>query len=80
MPRATAAVAYGVLVWSLLVDLVGGVGNANHWLLDTSVFHHMSSAPAVSPDWTAGAVMVGIGAACAGVGALAFRLRDVQGE
>jgi hypothetical protein len=40
----------------------------------------MAAAPAVNPDWTTGAAMIGIGAACAGVGALAFNLRDVQGE
>jgi ABC-2 type transport system permease protein len=79
-PRATSSAVYVVLGWSLLVELVGGVFIANHWLADTSLFHQMAAAPAVRPDWTTGAVMVGIGATCAGVGALAFRLRDVQGE
>ncbi len=79
-PRATSNAVYVVLGWSLLVELVGGVFTTSHWLADTSLFHQMAAAPAVRPDWTTGAVMVGIGAACAGVGALAFRLRDVQGE
>ena len=79
-PRATSDAVYGVLGWSLLIELVGGVFTTSHWLPDTSLFHQMAAAPAVRPDWTTGAVMVGIGAACAGVGALAFRLRDVQGE
>jgi ABC-2 type transport system permease protein len=81
VPRATAAVAYGVLVWSLLVDLVGGAfGNANHWLLDTSVFHHMSSAPAVSPDWRSSAVLVGLALGTCALGVLAFVQRDLAGE
>ena len=79
-PRATSHAVYALLGWSLLVEIVGGVVTTSHWLADTSLFHQMAAAPAVSPDWTTGAAMVGIGAACAGVGALAFHLRDVQGE
>ncbi len=79
-PRATSYAVYTVLGWSLLVEIVGGGFTTSHWLADTSLFHQMAAAPAVSPDWSTGAAMVGIGAACAGVGALAFHLRDVQGE
>ena len=49
-PRATSIVVYGVLGWSLLVVIVGGIGAINHWVLDTSVFHHMASAPAVPTE------------------------------
>ena len=49
-PRATSIVVYGVLGWSLLLVIVGGIGAINHWVLDTSVFHHMASAPAVPPE------------------------------
>jgi ABC-2 type transport system permease protein len=79
-PRATSYAVYTVLGWSLLVELVGGVVSTSHWLADTSLFHQMAAAPAASPDWVTGAAMIGVGAACAGVGALAFRLRDLQGE
>ena len=79
-PRATTAVTYGVLAWSVLVVVVGGIGAANHWILDTSVFHHMTAAPDVSPDWAANGVMVGVGIATATVGLLAFRRRDLQGQ
>lgn len=81
VPRATAAVAYGLLTWSLLVDLVGGAfGDANRWLIDTSVFHHMSSAPAVSPDWKSSAVLVGLALATGALGVLGFVHRDLAGE
>jgi ABC-2 type transport system permease protein len=79
-PRATSYAVYTVLGWSLLVELVGGIVTSNRWLADTSLFHQMAAAPAVRPDWTTGAVMVGIGAACAGAGAFAYRRRDLQGE
>ena len=51
-PRATSIATYGVLGWSLLAEIVGGIGSLNHWVLDTSVFHQMSAAPAVAPSIT----------------------------
>jgi putative exporter of polyketide antibiotics len=69
---------YCLLVWSFLVELVGGVVGLNHWVLDTSVFHQMAAAPAVSPDWTTGGVLIGIGAVAAFAGGVAFRHRDLK--
>ncbi len=80
LPRATPLAVYGLLGWSLFVELVGGIGGNNRWLLDTSLFHHMAAAPAVHPDWTTDIVLVAIGAAAAFVGAMFFTLRDIQGE
>jgi ABC-2 type transport system permease protein len=79
-PRATSYAVYAVLTWSLLVEVVGGIGAINHWVLDTSIFHHMAAAPAVAADWGSGASMITVGVAGAVVGALAFRVRDLQGE
>ena len=61
-PRIASPVTYGLLGWSLLVELVGGIGALSHWVLDTSIFHQMASAPAVPVNWEANAVMAGIGA------------------
>jgi ABC-2 type transport system permease protein len=79
-PRTTSIVVYALLGWSLLVVIVGGIGTTSHWILDTSVFHQMASAPAVSPRWETNGVMTGIGIASAFVGGFAFWRRDVQGE
>jgi len=79
-PRMVPIVVYGLLGWSLLIVIVGGIGAMSHWLLDTSVFHQMASAPAVSPRWEADGVMAAIGLAAALLGGLAFSRRDVQGE
>ncbi len=79
-PRATSYAVYAILTWSLLVEIVGGIGAVSHWVLDTSIFHHMAAAPAVAVDWAAGGWMIAVGAACAVIGALAFRRRDLQGE
>ena len=79
-PRGTSIVLYALLGWSLLVVVIGGVGGVSRWVLDTSVFHQMASAPAVPPHWEADGVMIAIGMACALVGVIAFRRRDLQGE
>jgi ABC-2 type transport system permease protein len=78
-PRGTSIVVYAVLCWSLLVVIVGGFGTVSHWVLDTSVFHHMASAPGVPPNWEANGIMAGVGLIAALVGAVAFRRRDLQG-
>ena len=80
VPRATSIVVYTVLGWSLLIVIVGGFGTVSHWILDTSVFHHMASAPGLSPNWEANGIMIGIGVAAALVGGLAFMRRDFQGS
>jgi len=80
LPRMTSIVVYAWLGWSLLIVIVGGIGAVSHWILDTSVFHQMASAPAVSPHWEANGIMVAIGVAAAVLGGVAFRRRDLQGE
>ena len=79
-PRRTSTVTYAVLMWSLFIDVVGGAFTSNHWLLDTSVFHHMAAAPAVDPDWTSAAALVAVGLAFGGLGAMAFGRRDLAAE
>jgi ABC-2 type transport system permease protein len=79
-PRATSVVAYVLLAWSLLVVIIGDIGATSHWVLDTSVFHQMASAPAVSPHWEANGVMTAIGAVSALIGVIAFNRRDLQEE
>ena len=79
-PRASSVAAYAVLVWSFLVELIGGVVGLDHWVLDTSLFHQMAAAPAVSPDLASGGVLVAVGAAAALLGGIAFAHRDLKGE
>jgi ABC-2 type transport system permease protein len=79
-PRVTTAVTYGLLSWSLLIQLAGGFFSSNHWLLDTSVFHHVAAAPGVSPNWGSAVGLVATGAVAALLGGLALRRRDLAGE
>ena len=79
-PRATTPVVYGLLAWSLVVELVGGFFSSSHWLLDTSVFHQMAAAPAVSPDWTSAAALAAIAVVGVVLGGVCFSRRDLAGE
>ena len=79
-PRLASGAVYGVLAWSFLVELLGGIVNSSHWLLDTSILHHLAPSPAVAPDWTSGGVMIAIGIGAAVLGVLAFARRDLAGE
>jgi ABC-2 type transport system permease protein len=76
-PRGVAAVTYGLLAWSFLVEFVGGLFGSNHWLLDLSLFHQMASAPAVRPDWRSAGALLGIAAAAISLGTLLFSRRDL---
>ena len=78
-PRRAPAVVYGYLAWSFLVEFIGAVVHANHWLLDTSVFFHMVPAPATSPDWASAAVITGLALAGAVAGGILLSQRDLLG-
>jgi ABC-2 type transport system permease protein len=82
-PRRTAPVVYTVLGWSVLADIAGGFGGsgpASRLLLDSSVFHQMTSAPATAPNWTANGIMTAVGVGCALLGGIAFNQRDLAGN
>jgi ABC-2 type transport system permease protein len=76
-PRFTGVVTYGVIVWSFLVELIGSAINASHWLLDTSLLHHVAPVPSVDPDWTGFAGLVVLGLASAVIGGAVFARRDM---
>jgi ABC-2 type transport system permease protein len=79
-PRRAGTVIYVVLGWSVLIQFAGGFAAQNHWVLDTSLFHQMASAPAVPPDWQVNGILTGLGLAAMLLGAIAFSHRDLQGE
>jgi ABC-2 type transport system permease protein len=77
-PQLTAAAAYGIVAWSFLLDLVSALVKNADLLQDSSLFTHIALAPAVKPDWSADAIMVVLGLACAALGAMAFQRRDIE--
>ena len=79
-PRATNVITYGLLAWSVLVELVGEAAHLSHWVLDTSVFHQMTAAPAVAPNWATGAVLLGASVSMTVLGGYSFTKRDLIGD
>ncbi len=77
-PRLTAIVGYGAIVWSFLLEMLGSAFSINHWIMDTSLLHHIAPAPATNPDWLTVIGYVAIGAALALAGAWRFHRRDLE--
>jgi len=80
VPRFTAIGLYAIVGWSFLMDMLGSLGNLNHWLLDTSILHHVALAPVVSPNWQEVSVYVSLGLLLGTAGWLNFTRRDLQNE
>lgn len=72
--------AYVVLGWSVLLELLGGIGPINHWVLDSSILHQMSPAPASAVDWTSGAILVVLSLGLVELGSFSFNSRDLGVE
>lgn len=75
-PRLATAVAYGLVAWSFLVELLATVVTSR-WLLDTSVLHHIRAVPAAQPDWASAAWLAGLGILAALAGTVLFSRRDL---
>jgi ABC-2 type transport system permease protein len=78
-PRYAVAIAYGLVAWSFLLEIVGASLGLSHWLLDLSVLHHIARSPAAPVQWDMAAILVAIGIAAAIAGTLAFAHRDLKG-
>jgi ABC-2 type transport system permease protein len=78
-PRYAVAIAYGLVAWSFLLEIVGASLGLSHWLLDLSVLHHIARAPAAPVQWDMAAILIAIGIAAAIAGTLAFAHRDLKG-
>jgi ABC-2 type transport system permease protein len=78
-PRGAIGVAYGLVVWSFLVEIIAAVFDSNHWLRDTSPLLHITPVPAADPNWTAAAWLVGLGLLAAVAGVARFSRRDLVG-
>jgi ABC-2 type transport system permease protein len=80
LPRVAPVIAYGVVAWSFLVQLIATLVTSNRLLLDTSVLSHIAPAPAASPNWVSAGTLVILGLVAAGAGVIGFAHRDLAGE
>jgi ABC-2 type transport system permease protein len=78
VPRLTTVLAYGIIGWSFLIELVSSGLNLNELILDTSVLHHVSLAPASDANWGNDAILVALGLVLCVIGTAAFNKRDLQ--
>jgi ABC-2 type transport system permease protein len=77
VPRLTSGIAYTAVAWSFLVQMLGSVIDLNHFVLDTSLLHHVAPAPLMDPRWDTAVVMALVGLAGVALGALALQRRDL---
>jgi ABC-2 type transport system permease protein len=80
IPRHASKLLYAIVGSSFLVQMLGSIGNLNHWLLDASLLHHIALAPAVNPNWTVFWTYIALGVGAGFVGVLRFNDRDLQNE
>lgn len=80
LPRYTTAIMYGLIAWAFLLEMTGSLVNMSHWLLDTSLMHHLALAPAVPINWTTLLGFCVLGLVFALVGAWRFNRRDLASE
>jgi len=79
-PRWTPRVGYGLLAWAFLLEMLGSAVHINHWVMDTSLLHHVALAPVTDPDWSVVATYVLGGLVLAVVGGWRFSVRDLAAE
>lgn len=79
-PRAAVKAVYGLVIGSLLVDLLSSMVSSLSWLGHLSLFHYLALAPAQDPEVRTVVTTVAVaGALCALATVLAGR-RDVQSK
>ena len=80
VPRWTSRVGYGLLAWAFLLEMLGSAVPINHWVMDTSLLHHVALAPVTEPDWRIVVTYVVGGLLLATAGAWRFSIRDLAAE
>ena len=78
-PRASAAVAYGLVTVAFLWELLGALLGVPKWLVELTPFAHVGFVPTQRFQGGAAAIMVAIGLAAAAVALGMFRRRDLLG-
>ena len=64
-PRRAGTSVYAVVAWSFVIDLLGSLVTALHWLTQLSLFHYVALVPAQDPDWRALGTMTALALAVA---------------
>jgi ABC-2 type transport system permease protein len=78
-PRASSALAYGLVAVTFLWYLVGALTGVPRWVADLTPFEHVGLVPVQQFRTGAAAIMLAIGAVAAVTAVLAFKRRDLLG-
>lgn len=77
-PRAAVRMVFGVVIGSLLVDLLASMVSGLAWLGHLSLFHYMALAPAHDVEPTTVIITLALAAALCGLAMLLLGRRDVR--
>jgi ABC-2 type transport system permease protein len=80
VPRWTSLVGYGLLAWAFLLEMLGSAVHINHWIMDTSLLHHVALAPVTDPNWRVVTMYLLAGTVLGLAGGWRFSGRDLAAE
>jgi ABC-2 type transport system permease protein len=78
VPRASSALAYGLVAVAFLWETIGALLDLPEWLLALSPFHDVGLVPAEPFEAGAAGIMLGVAAVAAIAAVYAFRRRDLS--
>jgi ABC-2 type transport system permease protein len=76
-PRASAAIAYGLVTAAFLLYLIGSVLAIPKWMIDLTPFRHIGLIPVQTFQATAAGIMIAVGVVGAAVAVAVLRRRDL---
>jgi putative exporter of polyketide antibiotics len=79
-PRAAVKAVYGVVIGSLLVDLLASMVSGLTWMGHVSLFHYLALAPAQDPEARTVAVTIAVALALCVLATILFGRRDVRSK
>ena len=77
LSRPGPVVAYAIVTWSFIVQLIAAFVTSNRLVLDSSLLTHVAPAPATDPDWSSALWLIALGVGAMIAGVFAFRRRDL---
>jgi ABC-2 type transport system permease protein len=77
-PRVAATIVYGIIIWSLVVDLSASLVASLRGLEPVTLFHYMALAPAQHPQPAALAITTAAAVALCILATVLFGRRDLQ--
>lgn len=78
VPRLMSVLMYSLIGWTFVIEIIGSAINLNHWILDTSILHHVALVPAQDLRWDTFWVIIILAVCMAVLGVWRFTKRDIE--